>query len=73
MERHKITIAAIQETRLNYTSRPLNRLNYAILRSDRGTNSGGGLAFKIHDSIMFKFIVIPSVPQQDSQIVIQII
>ena len=51
--RHKVKVAALQETKLHDSSSTPSFANYALIRKDRSRNTGGGLAFLIHLSITF--------------------
>ena len=53
LNKNDIHIAAIQETKLTEKSKAPEIKNYTMLRKDRGTNKGGGLAFFIHDTVPF--------------------
>ena len=53
LHRHKVKVAAIQETKLNPRSPTPSFRGYNLVREDRRRNSGGGLAFLIHDSVHF--------------------
>ena len=53
MDENNIAIAAIQESKLTSSSKDINTNNYTLVRKDRGTNKGGGLAFLVHNSIPF--------------------
>ena len=53
LETEKILVAAIQETKLTSKSKVKKTPNYSLVRKDRGTNKGGGLAFLVHESIPF--------------------
>ncbi|KAI5727897.1 hypothetical protein M8J77_008348 [Diaphorina citri] len=66
METNDILVAAIQETRLTVNSNLVSRDNYSILRKDRGKNTGGGLAFIIHNSVQYSSVTIPTPRQQDT-------
>ena len=65
MEKKKILIAAIQETKLTTKSKSLNSSNYTLIRKDRGVNKGGGLAFLIHKEITFTQDKTPASLEQD--------
>ena len=49
-----IKIAAFQETKLNNNIQLNDLGNFTLIRKDRLTDSGGGLAFLIHNSIQFQ-------------------
>ena len=59
MQSNNILIAAIQETKLTAKSKLPNIKNFALIRSDRSTNKGGGVAFLVHDSVPFKIHASP--------------
>jgi hypothetical protein len=65
MEKNKIKIAAIQETKLTSKSKPKKTPGYTLLRKDRGTNKGGGLAFIIHQDIHFQVEPTPASLEND--------
>ena len=54
-------IAALQETKLTSKSKIPNIPQYTLLRSDRERNKGGGLAFIIHENILFKPLLYPPI------------
>ena len=55
MDKNKIQLAAIQETKLTSKSKPPKTPNYHLVRKDRKEeNGGGGLAFLIHESLDFQ-------------------
>ena len=49
-----IKIAALQETKLNKESRIPTIPKYNLVRKDRPRNSGGGVAFLVHEDIIFE-------------------
>ena len=54
LQDHSIKIAAIQETKLQPSSAPIDFPNYKLIRRDRpAANGGGGLAFLVHHSISY--------------------
>ena len=53
LEKERILVAAIQETKLTCKSKVKKTPNYSLIRKDRGSNKGGGLAFLVHESIPF--------------------
>ena len=65
MEKRKIHIAALQETKLTGKSKMKKTPNYTLIRKDRGTNKGGGLAFLIHKDISFNLVPTPHSHEQD--------
>ncbi|KAI5753538.1 hypothetical protein M8J77_001119 [Diaphorina citri] len=67
MTQNNIQIGAIQETKLNPSSKfPNTHGHFSIIRHDRpNSERGGGLAFIIHDSILYKtFMLPPSLPDE---------
>ena len=54
MDNNNIMIAAIQETKFTEKSKPKKTPGYTMLRKDRGTNKGGGLALLVHETIHFQ-------------------
>lgn len=67
MSKRDIGIAAIQETKLSTSSRLQHKDGYSIICKDR-SKKGGGLAFLIHDTIMYRTIDIQNVNQQDQHL-----
>ena len=65
MEKDNIPIAAIQETKLTKDSKPFKTPNYTLVRKDRGTNKGGGLAFLVHKDLNFSIEPTPRILEQD--------
>ena len=53
MERHKVKVAVIQESKLNPKSRTPCFQNYTTVRKDRRQGQGGGLITLVHKSINF--------------------
>ena len=51
--RHKVKVAALQETKLHANSTEPSFEGYTLLREDRTRNTGGGLAFLVHHSVTF--------------------
>ena len=68
MENNKIDIAALQETKLTGKSNIKNTPNYTMVRKDRGTNKGGGIAFLIHEDLNFQLDVTPATLENDPHI-----
>ena len=68
MEKRKILVAAIQETKLTEASKYPKTPNYTFLRQDRGVDKGGGLAFLIHRDVSFTLEKTPAALQQDQHI-----
>lgn len=62
MYNNNINIAAIQETKLTSRSNLQVKDGYTVIRQDRATNSGGGLAFLVHKSIQFASCDLPTDP-----------
>ena len=65
MERKKILISAIQETKMTAKSKSINTPNYTFVRQDRGTDKGGGLAFLVHKDVQFTLEATPRSLAQD--------
>ena len=53
LERHKVKVAVIQESKLTINSRTPNIQNFTTVRKDRDQGQGGGLLTLIHKSINF--------------------
>ena len=68
MENNKISIAALQETKLTDKSKLKKTPNYTLIRRDRGTNKGGGLAFLIHKDISFNLVPTPQSHDRDQHL-----
>ncbi len=68
MEGDKILVAAIQETKLTSKSKPKNTPNYTLIRKDRIGKQGGGLAFLVHNSIIFQLETTPQALSSDKHI-----
>ena len=51
--RHKVKVAALQETKLHDSSNTPSFANFTLISKDRSRNAGGGRAFLIHHSITF--------------------
>ena len=68
MEENNILIAAIQETKLTEKSKPLKTPNYTLVRKDRGTDKGGGLAFLVHESVKFQVDQTPPILENDKHL-----
>ncbi len=73
MDNNNIMIAAIQETKLTDKSKPKKTPGYTMLRKDRGTDKGGGLAFLINETIHFHTEPNPPGLEQDPHIEAQTI
>ncbi|XP_054088729.1 uncharacterized protein LOC128922414 [Zeugodacus cucurbitae] len=56
MSREGISIAAVQETKLNSHSDLLSCAGFNVLRKDRERDSGGGLAFILHKTMQYRLI-----------------
>ena len=56
MEQNGVRIAIIQETKLSSASKLNLSDKYTLIRKDRETNKGGGVAFIIESSIPFRII-----------------
>ncbi len=65
MEKDNIPFAAIQETKLTKSSKPFKTPNHTLVRKDRGTNKGGGLAFLVHKDVKFSIEPTPIHLEQD--------
>ena len=48
-----IHVAMVQETKLTEKSRDISTPGYTLVRKDRGSNKGGGLAFLIKENVIF--------------------
>ena len=59
MERNRVHVAAVQETKLSSRSKPGSFAPYTLIREDRKSH-GGGLAFLVHQSVMFRKLPTPS-------------
>ena len=57
LERHKVKVAVIQESKLTLNSRTPNIQNFTTVRKDRHQGQGGGLLTLIHKSINFSLSV----------------
>ena len=68
MEVDKILVAAIQETKLTSKSKPKSTPNYTFIRKDRIGKQGGGLAFLVHNSIIFQLEKTPQALTDDKHI-----
>ena len=66
-------IAALQETKLTDKSKPKKTPGYTMLRKDRGTDKGGGIALLIHESIHFQTELNPPNLENDPHIEAQTI
>ena len=65
IEKEDIKIAAIQETKLTKKSVLPNINNFNLVRKDRGTNKGGGVAFLVHEDIPFQLEETPNALKND--------
>ena len=54
MNKHKVHIAAIQETKFTDKTKIQSTPKYTLVQKDRQINKGGGVAFLIHESVYFK-------------------
>ena len=61
MRKNNIKIAALQETKFNKNSKIPNIPDFTLIRKDRETNSGGGLAFMVHETVLYE--PIPNLPK----------
>ena len=55
LERHKVKVVVIQESRLTLNSRTPNIQNFTTVRKDHDQGHGGGLLTLIHKSINFSW------------------
>jgi hypothetical protein len=63
---NNVKVAAIQETKLNSRSKQPSFKDYSLVRRDRPTGRGGGLAFLVHHSVRYTDIDTSSlIPQND--------
>ena len=65
---HSIKVACIQETMLNSRSIPPSFSNYAVIRKDRPTGHGGGLAILVHHSVPFMHIDSSTITANDQSL-----
>jgi hypothetical protein len=65
MEKNAILIAALQETKLTDKSKAKKTPNYTLVRKDRGTDKGGGVAFLVHKDLNFTLESTPAILDQD--------
>ena len=56
MSRERVSIAAVQETKLNSRSDLLSCAGFNVLRKDRERDNGGGLAFILHNTVQYRLI-----------------
>ena len=68
MRKKQIHIAAIQETKFTDKSKIKDIKDYTLVRKDRNTNKGGGLAFLVHQSIQFNLETTPPAINNDQHI-----
>lgn len=68
MEDNDILLAAIQETKLTHRSKLTNIGQFSLVRKDRGSNKGGGLAFIIHDSLTYRPFSPPPTREPDNHL-----
>ena len=54
VKEHNIKIIMLQETKLTTKSKDPHIPNFTLVRKDRGKDKGGGLAFFVHDTILFQ-------------------
>jgi len=62
MEKNKIHIAAIQETKLTSKSKLRSTPNFTLIRNDQDKYKGGVVAFLIHNHIPFHQVRCPTSP-----------
>lgn len=65
MTSNNISIAAIQETKLNQNVVNLSVPGYDIVRQDRSHNNGGGLAFIVQEDVQYYCCNLPNPPSTD--------
>jgi hypothetical protein len=65
MEKNNILIAALQETKLTSNSKEKKTPNYTLVRKDRGTDKGGGVAFLVHKKLNFSLESTPAILDND--------
>ena len=68
MEKRKILIGVLQETKLTSKSKLKKTNNYTLIRKDRGTNKGGGLAFLVHKDVSFNLEPTPQSHEADQHL-----
>ena len=71
LERHKIKIAVIQESKLSTRSKDPSIKNYSTVRQDRQRGQGGGLLMFIHESIKFTRTTPTAPPKEDQHLEVQ--
>ena len=59
IEKYDILIVGLQETKLTNKSK-INTPNYTLVRKDRKTDKGGGVAFLVHKTLNFSEIPSPA-------------
>lgn len=68
MEKNKLQVAVIQETKLTTVSKPKDIKNFTFIRKDRGRDKGGGLAFLVHEDLTFNQEVSPPILENDPHV-----
>lgn len=56
LQKSGVKVACLQETKLSSTTKSPFFANYTVLRRDRPTGRGGGLAILVHHSVLFTHI-----------------
>jgi hypothetical protein len=70
--KNHVKVAAIQETKLNVKSKQPSFQDYTLVRRDRPTGRGGGLAFLVHHSVRYTDIdTSVFIPQNDQVMELQ--
>ncbi|XP_069968578.1 uncharacterized protein Dyrk3 isoform X2 [Bactrocera oleae] len=70
MSQERVSIAAVQETKLNSRSDLLSCASFNVLRKDRGRDNGGGLAFILHNTVQYRLIDV-DIDRRDSTLEFQ--
>ena len=60
IQQHQIKVVVLQETKLSNKSTSPEILNFSLVRKDRLSDKGGGLAIYIHNSI--QYLMLPDIP-----------
>ena len=68
MEKNKLQVAVIQETKLTTVSKPKDIKNFTLIRKDRGRDKGGGLAFLVHEDLTFNQKVSQPILENDPHV-----
>ena len=72
LNQNDVKIAALQETKLNKKGKPINIPNYTLINQYRQRDSGGGVAFLIHESINFEELPLHQLDEQLEHISIKV-